>query len=185
MIGDFQRIFGLWRGRAVWLGAGIAVSLLALAAGLGLMTAAGAALASLALFAPVALRGLGVVRVLARYAERMVTHAAMFRALSDLRVWLFQRLTVNAAGGLGFRQAGDVLARLVNDVEALDGLYLRVLVPLAGAIFVLPLTLIASIFGMNVPVPGEGQPYSFLGIMLLMVVLLIVLVAYFRRRGWL
>lgn len=142
MIDDFRRIFGLWRGRAVWLGAGIAVSLLALTAGLGLMTAAGAALASLALFAPVALRGLGVVRVLARYAERMVTHAAMFRALSDLRVWLFQRLTVNAAGGLGFRQAGDVLARLVNDVEALDGLYLRVLVPLAGAIFVLPLTLI-------------------------------------------
>ncbi len=142
MIDDFRRIFGLWRARAVWLGAGIAVSLLALAAGLGLMTAAGAALASLALFAPVALRGLGMVRVLARYAERMVTHAAMFRALSDLRVWLFQRLTVNAAGGLGFRQAGDVLARLVNDVEALDGLYLRVLVPLAGAIFVLPLTLI-------------------------------------------
>ena len=142
MIGDFRRIFGLWRGRAVWLGAGIAVSLLALAAGLGLMTAAGAALASLGLFAPMALRGLGFVRVLARYAERLVTHAALFRALSDLRVWLFQRLTVNAAGGLGFRQAGDVLARLVNDVEALDGLYLRVLVPLAGAIFVLPLTLI-------------------------------------------
>ncbi len=142
MIADFRRIFGLWRGRALWLGAGIAVSLLALAAGMGLMTVAGAALASLALFAPTLLRGLGVVRVAARYAERMVTHAAMFRALADLRVWLFQRLTINAAGGLGFRQAGDVLARLVNDVEALDGLYLRVLVPVAGAIFVLPLTLI-------------------------------------------
>ena len=37
-----------------------------------------------------------------------------------------------AAGGLGFRRAGDVLARLVNDVEALDGLYLRILVPLAA-----------------------------------------------------
>jgi len=39
---------------------------------------------------------------------------------------------VRAAGGLGFRRAGDVLSRLVNDVEALDGLYLRILAPLAG-----------------------------------------------------
>jgi ATP-binding cassette subfamily C protein CydC len=62
----------------------------------------------------------------------------MFRALADLRVWLFRRLAANSAGGLGFRQAGDVLSRLVNDVEALDGVYLRVLVPLAGAVLLLP-----------------------------------------------
>jgi magnesium transporter len=49
----------------------------------------------------------------------------------------------------------------------------------------LPLTLIASIFGMNVPVPGEGQEFAFLGILVLMGVLLLLLVAYFRRRGWL
>ncbi|MSP03002.1 MAG: thiol reductant ABC exporter subunit CydC [Acetobacteraceae bacterium] len=142
MILDIRRILGLWRGRLVWLAAGVLVSLAALAAGVGLMVFAGAALASLSLFAPLMLRGLGVARVVLRYAERMVTHAAMFRALADLRVWLFRRLTINAAGGLGFRQAGDVLSRLVNDVEALDGLYLRVLVPLAGAVFVLPLTVI-------------------------------------------
>jgi magnesium transporter len=55
----------------------------------------------------------------------------------------------------------------------------------AASVVLLPLTLIASIFGMNVPIPGERQPYAFVGIMLLMLVLLIVLVAYFRRRGWL
>ena len=142
MTGDLLRIFGLWHGRAVWLGAGVAVSLLALVSGIGLMVFAGAALASLALFAPVALRGLAFARIGLRYLERLVTHAAMFRALADLRVWLFRRLTVNAAGGLGFRQAGDVLARLVNDVDALDGVYLRILVPLAGAFLVVPLTLI-------------------------------------------
>jgi LPXTG-motif cell wall-anchored protein len=38
---------------------------------------------------------------------------------------------------------------------------------------------------MNVPVPGEEQEFSFLAIMLLMGVLLLALVAYFRRRGWL
>ena len=55
----------------------------------------------------------------------------------------------------------------------------------AVSVVLLPLTLIASIFGMNVPVPGEEQEFSFLAIMLLMGVLLLALVAYFRRRGWL
>ena len=55
----------------------------------------------------------------------------------------------------------------------------------AVSVVLLPLTLVASIFGMNVPVPGEGHPLSFITIMLLMALLLVVLVAYFRRRGWL
>ncbi len=139
---DLLRIIGLWRGRAIWLSAGVLVSLLALATGVGLMTVAGAALASLALFAPLVLRALGVVRVLLRYTERLVTHGAMFRALADTRVWFFRRIAGTSAGGLGFRQAGDMLARLVNDVEALDGVYLRILLPLAGAIVLLPLMVI-------------------------------------------
>jgi ATP-binding cassette subfamily C protein CydC len=142
MIGDLLRVVGLWRARALWLTAGVVVSLLALATGVALMAVAGAALASLALFAPLVLRALGTARVVLRYTERLVTHTAMFRALADLRVWLFRRLAMNSAGGLGFRQAGDVLSRLVNDVEALDGVYLRVLVPLAGAVFLLPVVLI-------------------------------------------
>lgn len=55
----------------------------------------------------------------------------------------------------------------------------------AVSVVLLPLTLIASIFGMNVPVPGQDQEFSFIGIMLMMGLLLILLVAYFRRRGWL
>jgi magnesium transporter len=55
----------------------------------------------------------------------------------------------------------------------------------AASVVLLPLTLIASIFGMNVPVPGERQEFAFLGIMLMMSVLLVLMVAYFRRRGWL
>src|ERR1017187_9903788 len=59
-----------------------------------------------------------------------------------MREWLFRRLAANSAGGLGFRQAGDVLPRLVNDVEALDGVYLRILVPLAGALLLLPVAVL-------------------------------------------
>jgi ATP-binding cassette subfamily C protein CydC len=143
---DVLRIFGLWRGRAVWLAAGVVVSLASLAAGVAMMAVGGAMLgvvvAAGTLAAPLALRGLGAARVVLRYAERLVTHDATFRALADLRVWFFRNLARGAAGGLGFRQAGDVLARLVGDIEALDGLYLRIVVPLAGALLLLPVLVV-------------------------------------------
>lgn len=139
---DLLRILGLWRPRAWWLVLGGVVALAALAAGVGLMTVAGAVLATAvtsgALVAANALRFLGSARVVLRYLERLVTHAATFRALADLRVWFFRRLAHGGAGGLGFRQAGDLLSRLVGDIEALDGLYLRILLPLAGAVLLLP-----------------------------------------------
>ena len=78
----------------------------------------------------------------ARYAERVLTHEATFRSLADLRVWFFRNLAHGSAGGLGFRHAGDVLARLVGDIEALDELYLRILVPLAGAMLLFPLLVV-------------------------------------------
>ncbi len=145
------RILGLWRGRAGILAFGVLVSLAALAAGVGLMVAsggmvagmlAGGVLAGSLLAAPLLLRLLGPARVVLRYLERLVTHDALFRALADLRVWFFRALATGSAGGLGFRRSGDVLARLVNDVEALDGVYLRVIVPLAGAVLLLPVLVV-------------------------------------------
>ena len=146
MIRDLLRILKLWRSRTGWLVAGLVLSIAALAAGVGLMADSGVtiatAVASGVLFAPAALRGLGTARVVLRYAERLATHAATFRALADLRVWFFRRLAHGSAGSLGFRQAGDVLARMVGDIEALDGLYIRIIVPLAGAVLLLPALLI-------------------------------------------
>ncbi len=55
----------------------------------------------------------------------------------------------------------------------------------AASVVLLPLTLIASIFGMNVAFPGEGQVATFFLILILMAVLLVALVILFRRRGWL
>jgi magnesium transporter len=55
----------------------------------------------------------------------------------------------------------------------------------AASVVLLPLTLIASIFGMNVAFPGEGQAATFFLILALMAVLLVTLVLLFRRRGWL
>ena len=55
----------------------------------------------------------------------------------------------------------------------------------AASVILLPLTLIASIFGMNVHFPGEGEAFSFFAILGLMALVLIALTLYFRRRGWL
>jgi len=55
----------------------------------------------------------------------------------------------------------------------------------AASVVLLPLTLIASIFGMNVHFPGEGQPLTFFLILVLMALMLVALVVLFRRRGWL
>lgn len=135
-------ILALWEERWPWLAFGLAASLASLGAGLSLMTQSGAtvaaAIAAGVVAAPLLLRALGGMRVALRYLERLVTHSATFRALADLRVWFFRGLARGSAGGLGFQRAGDVLARLVGDVEALDGLYLRILVPLACALVLLP-----------------------------------------------
>lgn len=55
----------------------------------------------------------------------------------------------------------------------------------AASVVLLPLTLIASIFGMNVHFPGEGEGWTFFAILILMGALLIAMVLLFRRRGWL
>jgi len=59
----------------------------------------------------------------------------------------------------------------------------RILTP--ASVVLLPLTLIASVFGMNVQFPGEGESITFYLILALMAVLLVALVILFRRRGWL
>ena len=70
----------------------------------------------------------------------------------------------------------SVISHRVNDV-------LRVLT--AFSVIILPLTLIASLWGMNVGVPGEGDPEGFWIIVGAMAALLVGMLTYFRRRGWL
>ncbi len=136
------RILALWRPHAPELALGILVSLATLAAGIALMVFSGTVIAAVlggaVLATPLILRGAGIGRVVLRYAERMVGHDATFRALADLRVWFFRGLAARSAGGLGFQRSGDMLSRLVGDVEALDGLYLRIGLPLAGALVLIP-----------------------------------------------
>ncbi len=133
---DVMRILGLWRSHAGWLVAGVAMAVLSALAGVALLVLAArvvsgaiaqgrgdaVALAGFGLVALLWLRPVMLFRPVARYLERLVTHEATFRALAMMRVWFFTRLAERLPAGLGLRRAGDLLGRLVADVEGLDGL---------------------------------------------------------------
>ncbi|WP_174502522.1 thiol reductant ABC exporter subunit CydC [Acidiphilium sp. C61] len=140
------RVILIWRRQAPAIAFGALVALASLASGIALMAGAGHYIAAsaigLAIAVPVALEVTGVARVVLRYLERLTTHDATFRALGALRLWFYRGLARSAAGGLGFRRSGDVLARLVNDIEALDGVLLRLLIPLLGAVMLVPALLV-------------------------------------------
>ncbi len=75
-----------------------------------------------------------LARGLCRYGERLVGHDAAFRVLSELRVSVYERLERLAPLGLPAFASGDLLARLIHDIDALQDLMLRVLPPFAIAL---------------------------------------------------
>jgi thiol reductant ABC exporter CydC subunit len=75
-------------------------------------------------------------RGLCRYGERLVGHDAAFRVLSQLRVSVYERLERLAPLGLPAFRSGDLLARLIHDVDSLQDLLLRVVPPFAIALIV-------------------------------------------------
>jgi thiol reductant ABC exporter CydC subunit len=78
----------------------------------------------------------GLSRGFLRYAERLVGHDAALRVLSDLRVHVYERLEAVAPGGLPLFRRGDLVARVVDDVDSLQDVVLRVMQPFAVAALV-------------------------------------------------
>ncbi|WP_313700450.1 thiol reductant ABC exporter subunit CydC [Achromobacter sp.] len=102
------------------------------------------------LFAPSALvRGLSFLRIVSRYADRVVGHAATLRLLADLRAMVFAALIRLTPRQLSRYRSGDLVARMTNDVDALDTVFLFVLAPLATA--VLAGAVLTAVLGQWVP----------------------------------
>jgi thiol reductant ABC exporter CydC subunit len=76
-----------------------------------------------------AVRAFGISRGALRYSERLASHDAAFRVLGRLRSLAYARLEKLAPTGLAAFRSGDLLARLVEDVDGLADLWLRVLIP--------------------------------------------------------
>ena len=86
--------------------------------------------------AVVGVRFFGITRGVFRYLERLVSHDVTFRLLSRLRIWFYEKLEPLAPARLMEYRAGDLLARIVGDVETLENFYVRVISPPLTAVLV-------------------------------------------------
>ncbi|WP_111496180.1 thiol reductant ABC exporter subunit CydC [Marinobacter bohaiensis] len=86
--------------------------------------------ATLDIYAPGGgIRAFAITRTVARYVERVFNHDTVLRLLADLRVRLFATLSRQLPHEHRFSRASDRLSRMVQDIDALDNLYLRLLAP--------------------------------------------------------
>lgn len=141
---ELLRLWTLFRPYRGWMLAGTLIALLTLIANVALMALAGWFITAMAVagaagiainyFAPAALIRLSaIVRTAGRYTERLVNHEATFRLIAELRVWFYRHLEPLAPARLQQYHSGDLLSRIRADIDALDNLYIRVLVPAAVA----------------------------------------------------
>lgn len=129
-----------WRAHRGRILQGAALSAAVAAIGAALLGAAGWLIGAAALGASLigglsaaawTIRALAMLRTPARYGERLTTHDATFRFLAALRGALFRRIAAEPWARVARLRRGVALGRLTADVDALDGLYLRLLLPFA------------------------------------------------------
>lgn len=116
---------------------GVLLGSLTVLCGVGLMASAGYLIARAAEQPPilalsaamVAVRAFGLARPLARYAERIATHDLALRALARVRRRVYEHIEPLAPGELGMYRPGDLLSRVVADVDTMQNLHLRGVVP--------------------------------------------------------
>ena len=140
------------------LSLGIVLAIVTLLASIGLLTLSGwflsasavagvAGLYSFNYMLPAAgVRGAAITRTAGRYFERLVSHDATFRVLQHLRIYTFSKLLPLSPAGLARYRQGELLNRVVADVDTLDHLYLRVISPLVGAFVVIMVVTIGLSF---------------------------------------
>jgi ATP-binding cassette subfamily C protein CydC len=157
------RLFRLAVPFSPWMILGVALGFATVASGIGLMTTSGYLISAAALqpsiadlqIAIVGVRFFGISRGVFRYLERYVTHEATFRLLGRLRTWFYQALEPLAPARLLEYRSGDLLARIVSDVDTLQDFYLRVLAPPAVAILTaLLMAVLLGSLGLSLAVVG-------------------------------
>jgi ATP-binding cassette, subfamily C, bacterial CydC len=133
----FGRLLGLARVTRARVALSVALGALTVLCGVGLMATAGylitraaerPAILSLTV-AMVGVRFFGLARPLARYLERLASHDVALRGLAHARAAVYERMEPLAPAQLQGYRDGDLLARTVADVDALQNLHLRVVGP--------------------------------------------------------
>jgi len=148
---DLRRVLGAIRADRSWVVLGVGLAILAVLCGVAL-TGLSAYLVSRApsvenvaelALAITAVRVLAIGRAAFRYLERYTTHVATFRILTGLRVWFYRAIEPLAPAALIDRRGGELLARIVGDIEVMQDLLIRVVVPALTALTVGILVVVA------------------------------------------
>ncbi|MCF1428447.1 MAG: cysteine/glutathione ABC transporter ATP-binding protein/permease CydC [Shewanella sp.] len=143
----------LFRRQWLMMLVGVLLTITTLMAGIGLLSLSGWFLSATAVagltvataqafnyFTPAGgVRFLSIMRTASRYGERLATHEATFRLLTDLRIWVWRKLMPLSEKNLAGVRRGDLLNRLVADIDTLDHIYLRLLTPLGGSLVMIGL----------------------------------------------
>ena len=144
MTGTAARLARLGRVPALRVALSLLLATVAVGFGVALLATAGYLISRAAEQPPilsltvtiVLVRFLGLARPVARYADRLASHDLALRALGRIRARVYERIEPLAPGRLEAYRRGDLLARMVGDVDTLQGLYVRGLLPGAVALVV-------------------------------------------------
>ncbi|EKO3952518.1 cysteine/glutathione ABC transporter ATP-binding protein/permease CydC [Vibrio fluvialis] len=94
-------------------------------------------------------RGFAMGRTAGRWGERVVSHNATFKLLTDLRIFFFEKLAPMIPGRVSNLRDADLLNRLVADIDAMDHVYLRLISPVTvGVLGIAALTALLCWFDM-------------------------------------
>ena len=138
------RLLSFLRGSWNWIALSVLLSTLTIGSSVALIGTSAWLISTAALHPSVAdlgvsvvgVRFFGISRGLFRYLERLVSHNVTFRLLARLRVWFYEKLEPLAPARLMEYKSGDLLARVIGDVETLENFYVRVISPSLTAILI-------------------------------------------------
>ena len=147
-----------WRHYPNWFLWGLLIGLVAALSSITLMATAGwylgatalsglsgasVALAFNTLYPGFLIRSAALARTFGRYGERVITHDATFRFIARLRLYVFDGISQLSFRRLRDFRSGELLARLTADIDALDGIYLKIVLPLVSAVLSTLVVLVA------------------------------------------
>ncbi|MEI8032606.1 MAG: thiol reductant ABC exporter subunit CydC [Chlorobiaceae bacterium] len=140
----FIRLSSLVRPYFWWMALAALIGFATTGSSIGLLMTSAYIIAKAALLPPmgalqlgiVGVRFFGLARGVLRYAERLVSHSTTFKILAKLRLWFYDAIEPLAPARLMHFRSGDLLQRVVDDIQSLENIYTRVLAPPVTALLV-------------------------------------------------
>jgi ATP-binding cassette subfamily C protein CydC len=138
------RLTGLVKPYFWWMALAALIGFATTGSGIGLLMTSAYIIAKAALQPPTGSLQVGIIGVqlfslgrgVFRYAERLISHNITFRILAKLRLWFYDAIEPLAPARLMHFKSGDLLQRVVDDIQSLENIYTRVLGPPLTALLV-------------------------------------------------